>query len=154
MFSGNKSLIVAGTLSALGAFLHLGIIIGGPNWYRFFGAGERMAQMVEKGMMYPIIATASIALILFIWSAYAFSGAGIIKKLPFLKTGLILIALILMVRALFGFIVINYIDHPYYNEIQARPAFMLITSIICLVYGIFYIIGTAKNWKVLNKKCT
>lgn len=154
MFSGNKALIIAAVLSALGGIIHLGIIIGGPDWYRFFGAGEEMAQMAEKGLAYPAIATGSIALILFVWSIYAFSGAGIIKRLPLLKTGLVLIASILMIRALLGFALVSYINQPYYNELQARPLFMLVTSIICFVYAVFYIIGTFKSWKALSvKKC-
>ncbi len=45
--------------------LHLEIIIGGPDWYRFFGAGEGMAQMAEKGIAYSDIAATSIATVLF-----------------------------------------------------------------------------------------
>lgn len=36
-------------LSAIAALLHVGIIIGGPSWYRFFGAGERMARAAAAG---------------------------------------------------------------------------------------------------------
>ena len=154
MLSNNKYLIIAGILSTLGAILHLGMIIGGPDWYRFFGAGEGMAQMAEKGMAYPAIAAASIAIVLFVWAAYAFSGAGVIKRLPLLKTGLVVISIIFIIRALFGIAVVNYIDHPYYNELQARPTFMVVTSLICFIYGLFYIVGTFKNWNVLSEKST
>lgn len=151
MFNNNKALTIAGTLSTLGGALHLGIIMGGPDWYRFFGAGEGMAQMAEKGMTYPIVGTASIAFILFIWAAYAFSGAGVIRRLPLLRTGLVVISSIFSVRALFGIAVVNYIDHPYANELQARPMFMLGTSLVCLIYGFFYIVGTITSWSALVK---
>jgi len=36
----NISLILGGVLSILVALLHIAIIIGGPAWYLFFGAGE------------------------------------------------------------------------------------------------------------------
>ncbi|KKK66980.1 hypothetical protein LCGC14_2958640, partial [marine sediment metagenome] len=45
----NICLIVAGTLSAIAAILHLGCIYFGAPWYRFFGAGEQMAQLAEQG---------------------------------------------------------------------------------------------------------
>ena len=37
---GNPWLVAGGILSALAALLHLAVIVGGPVWYRFFGAGE------------------------------------------------------------------------------------------------------------------
>lgn len=150
MLNHNKSLIIAGGLSILGGLLHLGIIIGGPDWYRFFGAGEGMAQMAEKGMAYPAITTAGIASVLFIWAAYAFSGAGLIKRLPLLRTGLVLISLIFVIRTLFGMAAVYYIDHPYLNELQVRPAFMIGSSLVCFVYSVLYIVGTVKNWARLS----
>lgn len=41
-------LIFAGSFSLLVAALHIGVVIGGPSGYRFFGAGESMALMAEK----------------------------------------------------------------------------------------------------------
>ena len=59
--------------------LHLAIIAGGPDWYRFFGAGEGMARMAERGMLKPALITLGIAAILAVWAAYAFAGAGLIR---------------------------------------------------------------------------
>ena len=132
----NRYLLVAGILSSVGGLVHLAIIFGGPDWYRLFGAGEEMAQMAENGMLYPVIITLCIAVLLFIWAAYAFSGAGLVKRLPLLRTGLVIISSILLVRALLGMVVVSFIDHPYLNELQARPVFMLVTSLVCLVYGV------------------
>lgn len=64
-------LIIAGSLSMLAAALHIGVAIGGPNWYRFFGAGETMALMAEKGSLKPTVITLGIAIILFVCGAYA-----------------------------------------------------------------------------------
>lgn len=36
----DKWLIAGGLLSAAAALLHIAVIVGGPDWYRFFGAGE------------------------------------------------------------------------------------------------------------------
>ena len=52
-------LVIAGTFSILAAVLHVGVVIGGANWYRFFGAGESMAQMAEQGLLKPTVITLS-----------------------------------------------------------------------------------------------
>lgn len=51
--AGSNFLIIAAALSALAALAHVGVVIGGPAWYRFFGAGEGMAQLAESGSWYP-----------------------------------------------------------------------------------------------------
>jgi len=151
MFSRKTPLVIAGILCAIGALLHLATIIGGPDFYRFMGAGEGMAQMAEDGLAYPTIVTSMIALILFTWSAYAFSGVGVIIRLPLLKTGLVLISTILMIRAIFGIVFMFItIEHPYLIELQARPMFMMVTSSICLIFSLFFIIGTYKQWASLS----
>ena len=90
----NNYLIAGGSFSLIAAIMHIFIIIGGPDWYRFFGAGEGMAQLAEKGSSYPSTITLIIAATLALWALYAFSGAGIIRKLPLLKVGIISIATI------------------------------------------------------------
>ncbi len=57
----NPWLIAAGVLSAAAALLHLAIVAGGPDWYRFFGAGEGMARMAERGLLRPTLITLAIA---------------------------------------------------------------------------------------------
>ncbi|MFY8299617.1 hypothetical protein AAEU28_12690 [Pseudoalteromonas sp. SS15] len=103
----NIFLIFAGSLSALAAVMHLGCIYFGAPWYRFFGAGEQMAQLAEQGSSKPALITSGIVFMLAIWSAYAFSAAGLITKLPLLKTALILITLIYTARGVAGFFFIN-----------------------------------------------
>lgn len=48
----NNLLVSAGYLSFFAALLHVSCIFGGPSWYRFFGAGEHMAQMAANGDLY------------------------------------------------------------------------------------------------------
>jgi hypothetical protein len=40
----NRPLLWGGALSLVAALLHIAIIVGGPAWYRFFGAGEALAN--------------------------------------------------------------------------------------------------------------
>lgn len=92
--------MVGGWLSVAASLLHIGCIIGGPDWYRFFGAGEEMAQAAARGEWMPAIVTAGIAMVLAIWAAFAFSGAGRIMRLSLLRTGLIVISAIYLLRGL------------------------------------------------------
>jgi xylose isomerase len=66
---------LAGALSFIAAAMHLAIIFGGPKWYRFFGAGERMAEMAAQGQVQPTLITLSVAAVLGLWGVYAWSAA-------------------------------------------------------------------------------
>ena len=140
---GNRWLVFGGVLSALAAILHLGVIAGGPEWYRFFGAGEEMARAAERGSMMPVVVTLAIAAILMIWSVYAFSAAGIIRRLPLLRTALILISAVYLLRAL-----------ALLPILVLRPelvdTFAVVSSLIVLACGLAYAIGTWSQWSALR----
>lgn len=140
MVQTNKFLLLGGILSSVAALLHIAIIIGGPNWYRFFGAGEELATMAENGSWYPAILTFGIAVVLFIWALYAFSGAGLLRRFPFLKVILATISAIYLIRGL-AFIP-AYIVNP-----EIVDQFLIWSSLICLVYGITYSVGTQQIWE-------
>jgi hypothetical protein len=141
----NNQLIIGGCLSFLAALLHISCIFGGPDWYLFFGAGQRMAQLAAQGDSYPTIVTWVIASILTSWGLYALSGAGVIFKLPLLKTCLVLITAIYLVRGIVGLVV------PFLTSAsvvhQNSMTFWVISSVICCVYGVFYLLGTATLWR-------
>ncbi|NNC73507.1 MAG: hypothetical protein HKN78_11620 [Sphingomonadaceae bacterium] len=141
--SGRTLLIMGGWLSVLAAALHIAVIIGGPNWYRFFGAGEAMAHMAERGDLYPVLITLAIAAILAIWGAYAFSGAGLIPRLPLLRTGLITISAIYLLRGAVFVPIIAMSGQPV-------SAFAYWSSAIVLVYGLAYALGTWLSWSSLR----
>ena len=94
--------IFGGVLTTLASLLHVAIIIGGPDWYRFFGAGERMARAAARGSVLPTSITAGIAAILAVWALYAFSGSGLIPRLPLLFPALAVIATVYLARGLSG----------------------------------------------------
>ncbi|HEX4301952.1 MAG TPA: hypothetical protein VHZ78_04125 [Rhizomicrobium sp.] len=142
--SANIWLIAGGILSLVAAALHVAVILGGPAWYRFFGAGERMARAAAKGSAMPTLVTIGIATVLAIWAAYAFSGAGLIGKLPLLRLGLIVISAIYLLRGLALFAMLAFTP--------ARvDAFWVWSSLIVLVYGLAYAVGTWTAWPLLSK---
>lgn len=148
----NKWLLLGGIFSAIGAILHAAVIIGGPDWYRFFGAGEAMAQMAEKQLWYPTIVTLFITSALFVLALYAWSGAGIIRRLPLLRTGLCAITFVYLFRGAYGIFVALFVEHDFFREFLARPMFMWVSSIICLIFGVCYLLGTWQRWGALSLK--
>jgi len=147
----NKFLITGGILSVAASMLHIAIIIGGANWYRFFGAGEGMVQLAEKGSTYPMIITILIASILMLWALYAFSGAGLIMKLPLLKPILVIISMIYGLRGIIGIPIVVFLDYPYLNELKEKMMFMIFSSIISLIFGYFYFKGSMHIKPIGNK---
>ena len=135
----NLWLIVGAALSDIAAILHVCIIFGGAPWYLFFGAGERMARASERGNWQPTVVTASIAFVLFVWAAYALSGAGAALPLPLTKVALIGITNVYMLRGLL------FIPILVANRQQVTQ-FAVWSSIICLGYGLVHLLGTLQVW--------
>lgn len=135
------SLKISAWLTLCASLLHVGIIAGGAEWYRFFGAGEAMATMSEQGSWYPALVTFMIAMILFVWSLYAFSAAGLIKKLPLLKPALAFIGFVFLMRGLLAIPAIYLLDSPYMADLKVQITLMTVTSVICLVLARGYIKG-------------
>lgn len=123
--------------------MHLGCIAGGPDWYRFFGAGEGIAQAAERGEWTPALLTVAIAAILAIWAVYAFAGAGRIGRLPLLRTGLVTISAVYLLRGL-------AVLQPQLWRPDLSDAFKLWSSLIVLTYGLAYAIGTWRAWPRLR----
>lgn len=142
--SRNLWLVVGGWLSGTAALLHLAVIAGGPGWYRFFGAGEAMAQAAEHGAWQPVAITLFIATMLAIWAAYAFAGAGLIRCLPLMKVALVVISLIYLLR---GLALMPIALNP-----AAQTPFNIWSSLIVLGYGIVYAVGTWRAWPQLSQR--
>ncbi|HWT13892.1 MAG TPA: hypothetical protein VN231_14155 [Allosphingosinicella sp.] len=141
----NHWLVAAGLLSAAAAVLHLAVIVGGPGWYRFFGAGEAMARLAERGSWRPTLTTLAITAVLTIWAAYAFAGAGLIRRLPLMRTALVTIAAIYLLRG--SVLIAALVFRP-----AAVDAFLLWSSLIVLVYGLAYAVGTWRAWPRLSRR--
>ncbi|GAA6153607.1 hypothetical protein [Pseudoteredinibacter isoporae] len=139
----NPYLLIAAALSAIAAFLHLAIILGGPDWYRFFGAGEAMAQMAERGEIKPTLITLGIATVLFSWCLYALSAAGKIPPLPLLRTALVVITTIYLLRGLSVLLMAILQD-------EFREPFWIWSSLICTAFGGVYAIGSWQQWGYLS----
>lgn len=139
-------LIAAGWMSLAASFMHIACIIGGPDWYRFFGAGEAMARMAERGHWFPPVITLVIAAILAGWAIFAFSAAGRMLRLPLARTALVAISSVLLLRAAMAFV------PAFWPPENQSLAFIATTSSICLVMGACFAIGTWKAWPTLSRR--
>ncbi|MBN8758555.1 MAG: hypothetical protein J0I89_35455 [Variovorax sp.] len=138
----NIPLLVGAGLSAIAALLHICIIFSGPAWYRFFGAGERMAAGAAAGHLYPALVTLLIACMLGVWAAYALSGAGVLQPLPLLALALPAITAVYLLR---GLVVVAL----FMFDRRRLTAFWVWSSAICLVYGVVHLVGVVQVWERL-----
>lgn len=137
--SRNFFLIAGAICSALAAALHIACIVFGAPLYRFVGAGEKMAEMAAAGHWYPGFAASVIGLILLIWSSYALSGAGVIRRLPFLRLVLCLITSIYLFRGIAFVLIMKYFPGN-------SMLFWLCTSAICFTFGMLHLLGIRQVW--------
>jgi hypothetical protein len=135
----------SGVTAMAGALLHVAILIGGPDWYAFFGAPDGIVQMARSGNPRAAITCLVIATILATISAYAFSGAGTVRRLPFLRIVLAVIAGGLLLRGVTFIPLILW--HPSTLAgicncgSGSVSTFIVVTSVICLVVGGGYAVG-------------
>lgn len=119
---------------ALAALAHLACIVLGAPAYLAMGAGPRMAQLAEAGHWYPPTITVAIAAVLSLWSLYALSGAGVVRRLPLLRTVLAAIGVALLLRS-----VARPVIEPYFPG--NGEAFWFLSSAACALIGALYLMG-------------
>jgi hypothetical protein len=139
----SRSLLAGAVLSALAALLHVGCMVFGGPWYRFFGAGERMARMAEAGHWYPFVVTAAITCTLTVWTLYALSGAGLIRRLPFLRTVLLGVGAIYLMRGVAAAALV-----PYFPGNSLR--FWLVSSAVTTLMGVLHLVGLKEIWPTVS----
>lgn len=132
-------LLLGAAVSFFLAILHVVIVYIGPEAYIFFG-GEKLARASASSAS-PAVMTLVLALIHAIFGCYGLSGAGVIRRLPLLIVGLFAIGGMYAFRGL-SFIeqLIQILEDP-----ESLPLRMLVYSLISLLTGLAYIIGTVKN---------
>ncbi len=112
-----------------------------PELYKYIdpGQGSAVEQLAQQGSNLITIASIVLALIFAIWGIYAFSGAGLITRLPVLRVSLIAIAVIYILRSLFLPTEINMVVN------QGYPFRFVVFSAVSLVAGLLYLIGFWKQ---------
>lgn len=111
------------------AVLHIAIIFIGESAYRYFGAGEKMADMAAQGSPIPALVTGGVTAVFFVFAAYNLAGAGYFN-LPMTMLALAGIAAIFLLR---GAVVAAV---PFMS--QPVSTFDLVSSFISLGIGVLH----------------
>ncbi len=136
----NIPLLFGATFSFTAAALHFACIVWGANGFRLLGAGEPIVSMSAAGHWYPPVIAFVIGVVLSGWGIYALSGSGVIAPLPYLRQTLAVIAIIYLVRAL---------AFPLLKPLFPgnSDTFWIVTSTICMIIGLTYLVGLAQLWQ-------
>ena len=137
-------LIFAGVLSFCAAIFQA-VIAFVPEWSAAFGAGDALVTNPSLLLALGLL----VALVLVIFGLYGLSGAGVIRRLPLLRLGLLAIGL------LYGLVGINFIIQVLVMlgilpSAGPLPIHKLLVSFGALVAALAYLIGLAVSWKRLS----
>jgi len=118
-----------------------------PSWARYFGAWESVASKVW--LLY--ISGYFVALIFVLFGFYALSSIGKIRRLPLLRTGLVVIGVVFTLRGLFLVLEI-LVNAGVLKGSMIIPTRELISSLVSLIIGLLYLAGIIGYWSQLPKK--
>jgi hypothetical protein len=135
----SKFLIIGGIIAGLSAIWHLLCIIGGPSWLAFARAPAAVIESSRQGTLLAPIAAVIIAGLMFACTAYAFSSVGLIRKIPLLKSALVTISLICLLR---GLIVV-----PRLVEISFSDTWQVVASSVWFFVGVCFLMGSVEQFR-------
>ncbi|MBI1771321.1 MAG: hypothetical protein HYR68_02960 [Burkholderiales bacterium] len=115
----------------------------------FIGAPDAIVAMARAGKRYPIVVCIIIASFLFVCAAFVFSGVGLIRRLPFTRAVLALMACGFIVRGVSFVPLIIWMPEALASvtNIHGVNALLLITSAICLFTGLGIALGL---WQLMQ----
>ena len=142
----NTFLLIAGLLS-LGVAVFQAAISFVPEWSAYFGAGNALVSNPTLLLVAGLVVTVLFA----IAGLYGLSGAGVIRRLPLLRTGLIVITLVYIYRGILFIpqflVTIGALPSP-----EPIPLQYLLSSLVALIIGLLYLVGLIVGWKMISPK--
>jgi hypothetical protein len=139
-------LILAGILSFCAAIFQA-VIAFVPEWSATFGASDALVSHP------PLLLTLGllVAFLLVIFGLYGLSGAGVIRRLPLLRLGLLAIGL------LYSLVGINFIFQVLamlgiLPSVGPIPIYIVLVSFGAFVAALVYLVGLAVSWKRLSTR--
>jgi len=141
---GKVLLLTGACLNFVIALVHVGIVVGGPPAYIYFGVTD-LADLAAQGSPIPAAATLILAIIFAGCGLYALSGAGVLRRLPLLRLGLLFIGGVYVLR---GLIVILDLFRLIYGA--GYPFRQTAFSAVALITGLVYLMGTTLQWNYLR----
>lgn len=130
-------------ISLLGVAIHVAAMIGGPSWYAFFGAPPQIVASAQNGTWLAPVSTTGIAVLMGMSAMYAGSALGMVRRLPLLRTMLVGIAAVCLLRALI--LVPLAFLHP-----QLINMFEVVAALIWGTAGIGFVSGFLMTRRTLS----
>jgi hypothetical protein len=151
MKRSNYSLIIAGHLTLGAALLHGVSLFFLPDSIAFFNGPRWLYELTWAGLVGVCL---GIMAFLGILSLYAYSGAGWIRPLPWLRTGLLAIGLLFLLR---GLLLAPQLFLWFRIPESARGIHLRFMSFsaVSLLLGVLYLKGTMhghRQWKLKNEE--
>lgn len=144
---GRRALLAGAAASCAIAALHVAIPFAGAGWYRFFGA-PALAAAVERGStLRPAVMTFAFAAIFALWGLYAISAAGLVRRLPLLRTALVVVGTIYVLRGCF--LIPQLLRIARHAPQEPRN---VVFSVASLLIGLCYFVGAARMWDRLGAR--
>lgn len=135
-----KLLISAGFIASAAAIWHLLCILGGPSWFAFARAPQQIIESAQQGTMIAPIGTIIVATLMFACTIFAFSAAGLIRKVPLVKPAVMTIATLCSLRGLIAI--------PEFTNSAGLDIWQIVASIVWFCVGICFIAGSAEQYRV------
>ncbi|KPZ52642.1 MULTISPECIES: hypothetical protein [unclassified Pseudoalteromonas] len=136
----SKLLISAGVIASASAIWHLLCILGGPSWFAFARAPQQIIDSSIQGTLLAPIGTIIVASLMFACTIFAFSAVGLIRKVPLLKSALITIAMICLLRGL--------IAVPTFVTPSGLDTWQIVASTVWLYVGICFSAGSIEQYSL------
>lgn len=122
-------------VSAAIAALHVAVVVAGPPGYRYFGA-PALALAADRGAMWPALVTLALAVMFAVWALYALAGMGVVRPLPLLRTVLLLVGTVYVLR---GILLAPELVGLLTGALRHQRA--LAFSAVSLLAGVCYLVG-------------
>ncbi len=148
MTAGRAALAVAGTANLGVALLHAAMVVVGPAAYLYFGAGPRFAARAAAGSPVPAVVTLMLAVAFAVMGLYALSGARCLPRLPLLRTVILLVGVVYVLR---GLVLVPELRAllVLHAPVAVR---MMVFSGVSLAIGLLYLAGAAAEWGTLSRR--
>ncbi|MFC2104355.1 hypothetical protein ACFLS4_03270 [Bacteroidota bacterium] len=127
---------IGGYINILIGAAHLIGLIWANTMFEVTGIGQEMKELSEINSSLPYLLTILVALIFFVFGYYGLSAKNKLKKLPFLKPVIFLIAVIYILRGIGGLAVTAGQRTDLILEI--------LYSLVALIIGLLYLLGGLK----------
>ena len=144
MTAGSSALLgLAGTISLAIALLQFVMYFGGPDVYRLCGTPESLIAFRVCRPGWALVVEVVLFTVFTVFGAYAFSGAGWIRPLPWRASGLAATAVVYLLRGIF---VIPQLAGTLPLSSRRDRCY----SLIALAVGVAYALPTSWHWQDLE----